>query len=76
MNTTQTIDPLRILPFPKVAARVGYSRKVIRNLLAADVAAGTPGERFPLPLKDRGNGRMEWREKSLMEWLESRETHV
>jgi hypothetical protein len=69
---------LRILNQVEVARATGYSMRFIQKCLGADEADGTPGVRFPLPLRDplnrppaRGR-RVEWSAESVRRWIEAR----
>ena len=65
-------DPLRILNFVEVIKRTGYSRSSILRYLAKDIKENCPGYRFPVPIKNRMNGWLEWPEKTIVDWIASR----
>ena len=68
------IDPLSVIGLSEVVSRTGYSRRTILRMLAEDLAEKAPGRRFPAPMRNRpGSNRLEWREKSIEQWLEGRE---
>jgi hypothetical protein len=69
---------LKLLSLSDVIRQTGYSRTTIERKLGQDIADGTPGVRFPLPLRDP-QGRppgpgvpREWSAESLSEWIERR----
>jgi predicted DNA-binding transcriptional regulator AlpA len=69
-----TVDPISIIGIPEVTERTGYSRRQLMRMLAEDTKEKAPGRRFPAPMRMReGSNRLEWREKTIVEWLESRE---
>jgi predicted DNA-binding transcriptional regulator AlpA len=69
-----TVDLLSVLDLPMVAKRTGYSRRTIMRMLADDLKDKAPGRTFPAPLRARnGSNRLEWREGTLVEWLDNRE---
>ncbi len=69
---------LRILNLADVARQTGYSRTRLWQDIGADLADGTPGRRFPAPLRDPlgrppGKGRrVEWAYSDVHGWIESR----
>ncbi len=72
---TDTVDILSIIGLPEVADRTGYSRRNVMRMLAEDAKDKAPGRRFPAPMRTReGSNRLEWREKTIVEWLERRES--
>ena len=74
-TATITIDPLKILGLSEVAKRTGYSRRQLMRMLAEDTRNRAPGRTFPAPLRMRnGSNRLEWRESSLVRWLDERES--
>lgn len=66
-------DPLKVLSLAEVVRRTGYGRRKIFKSLADDRRDGSPGLRFPVPMKAAATGRLEWRELSLLNWMEERE---
>ena len=67
------IDQLRKLKLCEVCRRTGYSDGTISKLLAKDRIAGTPGRHFAAPMRRVGLQKLEWREVTLMRWMEEQE---
>ena len=67
------IDPLRVLNLRQVMERTGYGRRKIMALVAEDVKHRTPGVNFAVPLQRPKMSKLEWREITLIRWLERQE---
>lgn len=65
-------DPLKLLTIGEVVRRTGLSRSTIFRELAKDRAARTPGRHFAAPV-NRPDGKLVWREVTLVRWFEMRE---
>jgi hypothetical protein len=69
----EAIDPMRILDMAKVERRTGYCRRKIMALLAEDAKHQTPGVHFAAPMRRPDVRKLEWREITLIRWMEKQE---